>query len=73
MSKDCRHLREATEKGIERQGFQNKSHFLIGLFSGFRLKYQFCYTHRQYFYSFGNFRVFSILSCQLYAYSSIWS
>ena len=57
---------------IGTQRFQNKSQFLIGFFSGFRLQYQF-FILRQYFYSFGNFRVFSILSCQLYAYSSIWS
>jgi hypothetical protein len=48
-------------------------HFRIGFFSGFRLQYRFCYTHRQYFYSFGNFRVFSILNCQLYVYSSTLS
>ena len=47
-------------------------HFWIGFFSGFRLQNQFCYTHRQYLYSFGNVRVFSIQSCQLYAYSSIF-
>ena len=48
-------------------------HFRIGFFSGFRLQHQFCYTHRQYLYSFGNVRVFSIQSCQLLAYSSIFS
>ena len=53
--------------------FQNRSHFLVWFSSGFRLQYQFCYTHRQYFDISGNFRVFSILICQLYAYSSIWS
>ena len=29
-----------------------KSHFLDGFFSGFRLPYQFCYTHRHYFNGF---------------------
>jgi hypothetical protein len=40
--------------------FQHRSHFLVWFFSGSRLQYQFCYTHRQYFDSFGNFRVFPI-------------
>ena len=73
MSKDCSDHVEAIGKylvdiplnggkacnGTER--FQEKQHFLVGFSSGFRLQYQFCYTHRQYFDSFGNFRVFSIL------------
>ena len=47
-----------------------KSHFLDGFSSGFRLPYQFCYTHRHNFNSFGNFRVCSIQICPLYAYPS---
>ena len=39
------------------QRFQNMGHFWIGFFSGFRLQHQFCYTHRQYLYSFGNVSV----------------
>ena len=66
------HLNGAME-GYGRWSFQNRSHFLFWFFSGFRLQCQFCYTHIQYFDRFGNFRVFSILNCQLYAYSSIWS
>ena len=41
--------------------FQNRSHLLVWFSSGFHLEYQFCYTDRQYFDSFGNFRVFSVL------------
>ena len=54
---DTRHIREAIEKRnmvdisftaqqgrIGTQRFLNKSPFLIGFFSGFRLQYQFCYT-----------------------------
>jgi hypothetical protein len=31
------------------------------------------YSQTIFFDSFGNFRVFSILICQFYAYSSFWS
>jgi hypothetical protein len=44
---------------------------LDGLSSGFRLPNQFCYTHRHYFNSFRNFRVFSIHIYQLYP--SFWA
>jgi hypothetical protein len=52
--------------------FQNRGRFLVWFSSGFCLQYQFYYTHRQYFDSFGNFRVFSIPIGQLYAYSRFW-
>ena len=74
MSKDCSHHEEDIGKrnlvGIPLNGakagygtwsFQILGHFLVGFSSGFRLQYQFCYTHRQYFDSFGNFRGFSII------------
>ena len=70
MSKDCSHHVEAIGKGIwlisllnggkacnGTESFQEKQHFLVGFSSGFRLQYQFCYTHRQYFDSFGNLSV----------------
>ena len=44
-----------------------------GLSSGFRLPYQFCYTHIHYFNSYRNCRVFSIQIYQLYAYHSFWA
>ena len=34
---------------------------------------QFRYTHKPYFNSFGNFRVFSIQLYQLYAYPIFWA
>ena len=70
MSKDCSDHVEAIGKGIwlisllngakacnGTGSFQNRRHFLFGFSSGFRLQYQFCYTHRLYFDSFGKFIV----------------
>ena len=51
---------QPNRESLERS--ENLGHFRIGFFSGFRLQHQFCYTHRQYLYSFGKVRVFSIQS-----------
>ena len=68
MSKDCSQHVEAIGKGISllngakagngTESFQERQHFRVGFSSAFHLQYQLCYTHRQYFDSFGNFTVF---------------
>ena len=75
MSKDWSHLVEAIGKGIwvlsfemeDRLAMENSTFRITAIswldFPSICLLYQLCYTHRQYFDSFGNFRVFSILIC----------
>ena len=60
-------------QAMEQRTFRKNSTSGLDFPQVFDLQYQFCYTHRQYFDSFGNFRVFSILIWQLYAYSRFWA
>jgi hypothetical protein len=47
--------------GNGKESFQETQDFRVGFSSGLRLQHQVCYTHQQYFDSFGIFSVFSIL------------